>query len=170
MKSYKIEINGIISTEDKYLIGLHRIQKLNDYAENVKEDDNIINNLILSGVIPSGSKVCVIKGMNVDTTIISTVYGVMTDLQDKAQDILLVTHGVWMIIPAYDKVLKITLTGDYQNLFTTWKKAYEYIDDNDLIYDAYANPWEEYVISYDHTDNTEELITHIYVPLISVTE
>ncbi|PZD79631.1 GyrI-like domain-containing protein [Mesonia sp. K7] len=63
-------------------------------------------------------------------------------------------------------VLKTTLKGDYKNLSAAWTTAEEYLNQNNLMKDMSADPFEVYVTDPATNPNPAAWVTEIYIPIL----
>ncbi|MCL2567275.1 MAG: GyrI-like domain-containing protein [Alphaproteobacteria bacterium] len=175
MSNYKINIDGIVETEDFYLIGYQRFSNFKkDFHEVMIKDYSKLGEYIAK-VKPAAPMVAVYKAFNMESMDVYTLHAIPVEpTEETAKEcvkILEETGGMWAVIPPYEAVLKLTLEGSYDNLMEAWEKAYNFIKENELVADEYASPWESYKVHPGLTDGDDsKLITEIFIPLIPMEE
>ena len=165
MSDYKITIDGILETEEMHVMGFSKYISFDKIKESSIECSKKLNNFISQGVVVEGPRISIVKGISEDFKSLFIIHGIMVELSEEANNILNEKDGIWAIIPPLPRVLKVTLTGSYDHLSETWQKTMEFISKNKLAVDKYANAWEVYV-----SEDKDNLITEIYVPLILTTD
>ncbi|CAN5152122.1 effector binding domain-containing protein [soil metagenome] len=65
------------------------------------------------------------------------------------------------------QVVKTTLKGDHENLKEAWDRAYQYIEENNLMVDDESQPFEVYKTDPDSTMNPANWVTEIFIPVTS---
>ncbi len=173
MTKYKINIEGIVETEDLYLIGFERYSNMKKLPEIMKEDFKKLGEKTLK-VKLTGTPVTVYKGFDLDSLNTCTLHALPIEPTEESAETciqILEEKGVWAVVPPLPTVLKVTLEGSYEHLREAWSKTYEFIKENDLIPDTYASPWESYKVGLTDANGEEsKLVTEIFVPLIPLEE
>lgn len=173
MSNYKINVEGIVETEDLYLIGFERYSNVEKMPEVMKADF-----ITLGGYAPklelTGPAIVVYKAFDLETNNTCTIHALQVEPTEESADTcmkVLDEKGMWAVVPPFSDVLKITLEGSYEHLQEAWQKAYDFIKEQDLIADTYASPWESYKVSAMETGGDDsKLVTEIFIPLIPLEE
>lgn len=169
MSKYEITVDGIVETEDLYLIGFERYANLEKLTEIMLEDFKNLGEHSKKLKL-AGSALSVYKGFDLESLNTCTLHALPVEPTEETAEAcleILDKKGMWAVIPAFPMVLKVTLQGSYEHLKETWSKTYEFIAENDLIVDTYASPWESYKVGCSDVNGDEsKLVTEIFVPLI----
>ncbi|MDR0484372.1 MAG: GyrI-like domain-containing protein [Alphaproteobacteria bacterium] len=174
MSNYKINIEGIVETEDFYLIGYERFTTSHEGMISAMKEDFTKLGAYATKVKAVAPAVAVYKSFDPETMnafILNAIPVEPTEETAKECVRILEEKGIWAVIPPFDAVLKVTLEGSYNHLMEVWTKAYEFIAENELIVDSYASPWESYKVDPSQTGGDDsKLITEIFIPLIPMEE
>lgn len=173
MSNYKINVDGIVETEDLYLIGFERYSNIEKMPELMKADFTKLCDYI-EKVQLTGPSITVYKGFDLDSKNTCTLHALQVEPTEESAEAcmqILENKGIWAVVPPFPAVLKVTLEGSYDHLQEAWHKAYDFIKENELIPDAYASPWESYKVNPADTNGDDsKLVTEIFVPLIPLEE
>ncbi|MDR2008381.1 MAG: GyrI-like domain-containing protein [Alphaproteobacteria bacterium] len=175
MSNYKINIDGIVETEDFYLIGYMRFSNMKKDFKDVMTKDYTKLGEYAPNLKIAAPMVAVYKAMNMETMDVYSLHALPVEpTEETAKECVKVLDekgGMWAIIPPYEAALKVTLEGSYDNLMEAWGKAYEFIKENELVTDEYASPWESYKVHPGMAAGDDsKLVTEIFIPLIPMEE
>lgn len=169
MSKYEIKVDGIVETEDLYLIGFERYSNMEKLPELMKADFMKLCEYA-DKVELTGPAIAVYKGFDLETLNTCTLHALQVEPTEESAATcmqVLDDKGMWAVLPPFPAVLKVTLTGSYDNLKEAWQTAYKFIEENELIPDTYASPWEAYKVNPADTNGDDsKLVTEIFAPLI----
>ncbi len=169
MANYKIIIDGVVETDELYIIGFERALNIVDLPKISLEDFSKLNSYVKKGVKPAGSNMTVYKFFNESSGDAYVINALSVIPTEECIEILSEQQGTWAVIPPLYTVLKVTLQGSYDHLMEAWQQAFAFIKENNLICDAYLSPWESYVLMGEQ-DSKDNYVTEIFIPLIPLDE
>ncbi|WP_378177197.1 GyrI-like domain-containing protein [Aquimarina sp. SS2-1] len=162
MKEYSVNVDGVTEHRGGFYMYMATASPISEISEKMGQMLPAVMSYIRRNNLPqTGMPLTIYNDYNEEqgTAIYSTGIPVRNEVVTPADSNILCGS-----LPQ-QKVVKITLKGDYVNLKEAWDKGYKYIKDNGMEANPTSPAFEVYRTDPSIQPNPAEWITEIYIPI-----